>query len=111
MAIRLTEQPVVDKAQYKGELIFVDKEGYVCKAEKKKPLSDAEREKRKRAKYEKVSAIRKQGVPYRNKIYDARLSFKEAVKREDQAGINKALDDLKVAQIAYQDWKKENKIP
>lgn len=126
MATRITDK-VVDRSKYPKQMIFVDKEGYVCVADRPKGISEEEKAKRQKtreqakeeakkqraeeradAKAEKVKKeIKKllEADKLRKAISEANTDYKEAVKTKDSRVIGKALDELNEAQAAYNEFK------
>jgi len=78
MAERISKEPVVDRDEYPGRLIHIDREGYVCVADRPKGLSPAEKKEGQKARDE----ARQQRVDERAEARDVLRKARQKAKKE-----------------------------
>jgi beta-galactosidase GanA len=102
---RISEKSVVDRKQFKGKMMFIDKEGYVCIADRPQKLTPEERATRLAARMAKKQEKKKQGAKFRENIVLANKVYRKVVKSKNLGEITKSLKALDVAKEEYEKFK------
>jgi len=78
MAERISKEPVVDRDEYQGRMIFIDSEGYVCVADRPKGLSPAEKKERQKER----ELARDEKIQEREDVRDVLRKARQKAKKE-----------------------------
>jgi hypothetical protein len=95
MGERLTEKSVVDRSAHPGAMLYVDGEGYVCKANRPKPLSAEEKAQREAKRKAAKKVLVEERAGKRKAMLDARKVLRKSPSQS-------ALDDYQAKVAAYE---------
>src|SRR3990167_10713248 len=101
MSQRITGK-VVDRNKYPKQMIFVDKDGYVCVADRPKPISEEEKAKRQRVRDNTKAEAKEVREKLKEKAKAERLGAKEQ-KAKEAAKLREAISK---ANSAYKETEK-----
>lgn len=90
MSERISNEPVIDRSKYPKRIIFVDREGYVCVADRPKKLDPAEKKERDNARRNAKAEIIEQRAAFRAKVREAKTKAKKTLLPEDAEAYEQA---------------------
>jgi len=105
MSERISEQPVVDRnsAENKGKLLFLDKAGYVARADRSKLLSPEERDARAHKRKGEKAKIIAYGKKLRGTVWHLKKNEKAFALKGNYTQATKAAEQTLAAQ---KEWEK-----